>query len=322
MSVTEDLSAHGHGDARPAGFRAVHLWLCAAALVVGAFAFSAVPAGGQTVASFVAVDGAEGDYGDLPPRWSGPSGATAISIAPGATVGFSYPAGASVHNATFEGLQPVCTQTSPTQSGPGSRLPSTASGPGWAGTCTFNASGVYQLACGLHSEMRGTITVGRSPPPPPPPPPPGAPPPPAPPPPPGAAPPPAPGAPPPASALGAAASGLKVAATQTGTVVRGSVLVARPGSRLDVRLIARRKALGSTRQSGSVSVGSLRRTSVGGRRVEFAVKLSAAAKRVLRRDGRLAITLRLTVTPATGDAYSATRKLGMRRNAGGRSAST
>ena len=301
----------------------MHLWrVSGAALAIAAFAWIAVPAGGQTpVSSFVAVDGAEGDYGDLPPRWSGPNGATAISIAPGGTVSFSYPSGASMHNATFEGPQPVCTQTSPTLAGPGPRVPSTASGPGWAGTCTFNASGVYQLVCGLHSEMRGTITVGSPSSPPPPPPPPGAPPPPPPPPPPpGAAPPPAPGAPPPAGALGAAASALKVAATQTGTVVRGSLLIARPGSRLDVRLSARRKALSATRQSGSVSVGRLSRTSVGGRRVEFAVKLSSAAKRALRRDGRLAITLRLTVTPASGDAYVATRKVGMRRNAGGRPA--
>jgi plastocyanin len=309
VSVTEGPSARRRSGARflRAGVGAI------AAVAVAAFA--AVPAGGQSASDFVAIDGSDGDYGEIPPRWSGPNGSAAMSIAPGGTISFSYPAGASVHNATFEGQQPVCTQTSPTVAGPGPRLPAVASGPGWAGTCTFNATAVYRLVCGIHAEMRATITVGNpSPPPgPPPPPPPGAPPPP--PPPAGTAPPPAPGAPTPTGALGAAASSLKVAATQTGTVVRGSLLIARAGSRLDVRVNARRKALGLTPQTGSVSVGRVRRTAVGGRRVAFSVNLTAAARRVLRRNGRLAITLRVTVTPATGDPYSATRAVRMRRGA-------
>ncbi len=226
-----------------------------------------------------------------------------------------------MHNATFEGPQPVCTQTSPTLSGPGvavavdgirtgmggnvhvqrrrrlsarvraalrdarddhRRQPVAAAAPAAPAGARRRRRRRHHRRVPHRRPRRGTAAGGRA---------------------------------------GAAASGLKVAATQTGTVVRGSLLVARPGSRLDVRLSARRTALGSTRQSGSVSVGRLRRTSVGGRRVEFAVKLSSAAKRALRRDGRLAITLRLTVTPPTGDVYSATRKVGMRRNAG-RSASS
>ena len=282
-----------------------------AALAVAASALVAVPAGGQTaVSGFVAVDGGEGEYGTEPPYWSGPNGAAAMSIAPGGTISFAYPAGASMHNATFEGQQPICTQTSPTAADPGPRLPAEPSGPGWAGTCTFDTSAVYHLVCGLHPDMRATITVGN------PSPPPGPPPPVAPPPPPpaGAAPPPA-GATPPTGALGPAASGLRVAATQSGTIVRGSLLIARAGSRLDVRVDARRKALGSTQRSGSVRVGRLGRTALGARRVAFAVKLTTAAVRALRGNGRLALTLRVTVTPTTGDVYRATRAVSTRRKA-------
>lgn len=169
VSATEDLSARR----RAARLR----WLGATAIIASALAFVAVPAGGQTPAvAFVAVDGGDGDYGTIPPRWSGPNGASAASIALGGTISFSYPSGASMHNATFDGQQPVCTQTSPTAGAPGPRLPSAPSAPGWAGTCTFNANAVYYLVCGLHPEMRATITVGTPPSPPaPPPPPPGAP---------------------------------------------------------------------------------------------------------------------------------------------------
>ena len=125
-----------------------------AALAVAASALVAVPAGGQTaVSGFVAVDGGEGEYGTEPPYWSGPNGAAAMSIAPGGTISFAYPAGASMHNATFEGQQPICTQTSPTAADPGPRLPAEPSGPGWAGTCTFDTSAVYHLVCGLHPDI-------------------------------------------------------------------------------------------------------------------------------------------------------------------------
>ena len=44
----------------------------------------------------------------------------------------------------------------------------------------------------------------------------------------------------------------------------------------------------------------------------FATPLNAAARRALRRNGRLSISLRLTVTPAQGDAYTATRTVILR----------
>ena len=39
---------------------------------------------------------------------------------------------------------------------------------------------------------------------------------------------------------------------------------------------------------------------------------AASARRALRRDGRLAITLRLTVTPSSGVPYTATRSVVLR----------
>ena len=54
-------------------------------------------------------------------------------------------------------------------------------------------------------------------------------------------------------------------------------------------------------------VGRLVRASVGGKRVDFAVALDAAAKRALRRRGKLTLTVKITVTPETGAPYSVTR---------------
>ena len=99
---------------------------------------------------------------------------------------------------------------------------------------------------------------------------------------------------------------------QRGTSVRGTVKVTRSSSRLLVRAFARRKALSGGRSIAQVEVGRQLRSSVSATTVTFAAALNAAARRALRRNGRLSISLRLTVTPDEGKAYTATRTVILR----------
>ena len=94
--------------------------------------------------------------------------------------------------------------------------------------------------------------------------------------------------------------------------LRGSVNVSRAGSRLLARAFARRGALTGGRSTLLVQVGRQLRASVGPGRVSISLPLNAAARRALRRNGRLAITLRLTVDPPTGTTYTATRTVILR----------
>ena len=226
-----------------------------------------------------------------------------VTVAPGSSVSFAYPAGEAMHNVVFAGPQPSsCRQTQPAGSGLTSApLPATPSAPGWQGDCTFTAAGTYAFVCGLHGTMTGSVVVasgagGTPPPPPPPPPPAGAPPPP----------------PRPPGSTTAAASGLRVAASQRGSTIRGSVRVTQAGSRLLARAFARRRALSGGRSTRLVEVGRQLRRSVGSGRVRFSVRLGPSGRRALGRDKRLAITLRLRVTPPTGASYAATRSVVLR----------
>jgi plastocyanin len=213
-----------------------------------------------------------------------------VTIVAGGHVDFSYPEGASRHNVVFTGLQPsVCGISRPPSSLTKAPLPSTPTGPLWEGGCDFAEAGAYPFVCGLHSNMTGKVTVvapGTAPPPPPPPPPP----------------------------LAPAASALRVASVQRGTSVRGSVRVRSAGSRLLARAFARRRALSGGTSNAQVAAGRQLRSSVPATRVSFSVPLSAAGRRALRRNGRLAITLRLTVTPPSGlgPSYTAVRSVILR----------
>ncbi len=105
---------------------------------------------------------------------------------------------------------------------------------------------------------------------------------------------------------------MRVTTIQRSFTLRGSVQVRSAGSRLLARAFAKRRSLSGGRSNLLVQVGRLQRTSIGAVRVSFAVPLSAAARRGLRRNGRLAITFRLTVTPPSGTAYTATRAVILR----------
>jgi hypothetical protein len=106
---------------------------------------------------------------------------------------------------------------------------------------------------------------------------------------------------------------LKVALRQRGYGVRGSVLVARGSARLVAQAFARRKALfAGSHSTRAVAVGRQLLPSVGGARATFTAPLNRAARRALRRNGRLLIELRLTITPAEGTPYTATRTVILR----------
>ena len=204
-----------------------------------------------------------------------------VTILAGGHVDFSYPEGNSQHNVVFTGLQPsVCGISQPPSSLTRAPLPSSPAPPLWEGGCDFSEVGSYPFVCDLHSNMTGKVTVvapGTTPPPPPP--------------------------------VALAASALRVTSVQRSYNVRGSVRVRSAGSRLLARAFARRGALSGGTSRTQVAVGRQLRSSVPATRVSFSVPLSAAARRALRRSGRLAITLRLTVTPPAGTSYTAVRSV-------------
>jgi plastocyanin len=215
-----------------------------------------------------------------------------VVVAAGGNVDFAYPTGASSHNVVFKGKQPsVCGISQGPDSGSSAPLPSAPTGPGWEGGCRFDAAGAYSFYCDMHASMTGSVTVVAA----------------------GTAPPP-PSAPVPLpTPVEPPASSLRVASPQHGVAVRGSVRVRSRGSRVLARAFARRGALVGGASTRQVAVGRSLRSSVGPGRAAFSVRLSATARRALRRNGRLSISLRLTVTPPAGDSYTATRAVVLRQ---------
>jgi plastocyanin len=142
-------------------YRTVAIAFAAAlTLVAAVLADRSAPAHAfPATASFTAVDLAWGETG---------TGSATVHVDPGAVVSFAYPSGANSHNADFGATAPSsCAQTAGADVGAVPPLPALPSGPGWSGTCTFNTTGTYQFHCDLHSSMHGTILVGDVPDPPP-----------------------------------------------------------------------------------------------------------------------------------------------------------
>lgn len=202
-----------------------------------------------------------------------PGGGTTLTVATGATVTFTYPSGMSYHNVVFDqgSPQPAACQN----------LPDTFKGPSWTGTCTFDHPDTYTFHCGLHPDtMKGSVVVVD--------------------PPAGSTPTPLPGTSPTPTATPTATpapqSTLKVAlaARQRGRHVRGSVQVQSAHTRLEVTISAKltgRKA---------VRVGHWLKRSAPAGRVAFAVPLVAPARHTLARRHRLAVTVRVALTPPGG----------------------
>ena len=204
-----------------------------------------------------------------------------VTVAPGETVTFAYPTGASFHNVVFDGTEPSsCTGIQPMDPGPG-----------WQGSCRFDATGTYRFACGVHPRMTGQVIVRAAPTPTP-------------------TPTPIPTADPtgtspatPTPTATPAPSTLKLtlARNQRSMRVRGAVEVERAGSRLEVT--AR-----TTRRVGRY----LRRSAAAGPLV-FSVGVDAKARKTLRAKGRLRLTVRVALTPPGGKALTRTTKVTLTR---------
>lgn len=268
-----------------------------------------------------------------------------VAVTPGSEVSFSYPSGNTYHYPVFETgpAAPSCT---------GLPTTTLAGRPGWSGSCAFSQAGVYEFWCGVHGALMkafvyvnaaGTVpttttttttttpstststtvttpsttttttttttatsTTATS------------------------TPPPltstteaqTPSASTPPGASGSSAPGsgprtptLALAKRGHGTSVRGSIELAPiyGGSRLEIDLLTKGASLASAKHSAQVRVGSFVRAAVSAGRVSFAIPLNAKAKRALRRRGRLALTVRLTLTPPGGKPVTTTRGVVVRR---------
>jgi plastocyanin len=187
-----------------------------------------------------------------------------------------------------------------------------ASNTKWSGTCTFTTPGVYVFYCTVHhAAMTGRVTVaangtttttttrtpttttttttattpGES----------------------GASATGAPGSP----LAGSAVNAVKLPFSQHGKSVRGSVAVsaAGAGGRLEVDLLARRASLASVGHPPPVRVGKTVHTSLPAGRVPFSVPLTTRARNALRRRGRLALSVKVIVRPASGAGVTITRSV-------------
>jgi hypothetical protein len=229
-----------------------------------------------------------------------------VTVAGGATVNFQNSSGAVPHGVVWETGNPE----TPACNG----VPIDEGQTNWKGSCTFTKAGVYRYYCSVHGmAMSGTIVVGTpettpTPTPTAPTTPGGSP-----------TPPPAPTeATPPGAGLssplaGSAAKAIVLAANQHGASVRGSIAVsaAGAGAHLEIDLLAHGTALRKSGRSAQVRVGGLVRTSLKSGRVSFAAPLDQQGQAALRRRGRLALAVRITLTPTRGAAVRVTRAVVM-----------
>jgi hypothetical protein len=185
----------------------------------------------------------------------------------------------------------------------------------WSGTCRFDAPGTYSFHCQAHpDQMHGSVIVTGLPDP-------------------SVTPSPTPtptastspgatpggGAPaaqptptsaPVAATPGPAATGLKLAASQRGRTLKGSISVARAGSTLTVDVLAKPSALGASGRALK-RIGHLTKSLDAGAHT-FAIKLSRAASSAITARRRLALTAKVTVAPPIGAPFTANRAVTMR----------
>jgi hypothetical protein len=102
---------------------------------------------------------------------------------------------------------------------------------------------------------------------------------------------------------------LKLAGSQRGPSVHGSIKVSQAdsGGRLEVGLFAARASLAKAGHPAQVRVGRLVRSSLKPGNVSFSVPLSAKGKAALRRHHRLTLTVKIALTPRHGATVTFTR---------------
>jgi hypothetical protein len=111
------------------------------------------------------------------------------------------------------------------------------------------------------------------------------------------------------SPLAGGSKALKLASAQHGPSVHGSIDVssAGAGGRLEVALFATSASLAKAHRSSKVRVGRFTRSSVKAGVVSFLAPLTARGKSALRRHRRLALTVRIALTPVSGAAATMTK---------------
>jgi hypothetical protein len=120
---------------------------------------------------------------------------------------------------------------------------------------------------------------------------------------------------PPGSLLaGGVSSALTLGSAQHGQSMHGSIDVsqAAAGGRLEVELLARKASLASAGHSAQVEVGHVVRSLTRAGRATFAVALDAKARRALRVRRRLALSVKIVLSPAHGLPLTITRSLLLR----------
>jgi hypothetical protein len=102
---------------------------------------------------------------------------------------------------------------------------------------------------------------------------------------------------------------LKLSASQHGSTVHGSIKVSQAGTggRLEVGLFAAGASLAKAAHPARVRVGRVVRSPLPEGSVSFSTPLSANGKAALRRHRRLALTVKITLTPQHGSAVTITR---------------
>lgn len=204
----------------------------------------------------------------------------AVTSAPGASVAFRNPGYVVPHGVHWTGgpEKPSC-----------SGVPVDSSGTSWSGSCTFAQAGSYTFVCTVHpEEMKGTITVVSG----------------------EATPAPSPGAGEPPPPEDQVVEALRLAKSQQGSAVRGSVATsaAAVGGGLTIELEAKAAAL-EGRAKRMVGVGGLARTLARAGRQPFTVRLKASARRALQRRGRMSVKVKIVVSPATAPAVTMTGRV-------------
>jgi plastocyanin len=113
---------------------------------------------------------------------------------------------------------------------------------------------------------------------------------------------------------GSASNAVKVAASQHGHAVRGSVAIAPAGqgARLEVDLLARSAVLARAGEAALARIGRLVVSHVHAGAVRFSVSLSQKARKALARHRRLAVTVHITLQSASAKPITITRSTVLR----------
>jgi hypothetical protein len=110
---------------------------------------------------------------------------------------------------------------------------------------------------------------------------------------------------------GSESRAVKVAKSQHGGSVKGSINLSKAaaGDRLEVDLLTQSASLAKAKHSTRVRVGRYAHSSLTAGKLSFSVKLNAKARRAIRRHHRLALTVEIVLTPASGKALTITRSV-------------